>query len=425
MSRPSDGGRRDLARAGRARRLADHLLPPALGSRRVWLVGGQPNKFGAHHKNGRAVPLTPTMTLSTRSSGGSASLRPSTPLRRSPTLTIASLLALATAISAVACGSSTSGAGHTPGGTAAEAGQGADGSLGVGGSASGSTGNRGGTSSGGSGNAASSDGGSSATNGASGANDTSGGSTSTGGTDAIAGSGTVAGSAGSATLGTTQCSDGIDNDGDGLIDGLDPECTGPFDNDEGSFATGIPGDNKDPKWQDCFFDGNSGAGDDGCRYATDCLYGTMAQDDPSCTLSQQCLDFCGALTPNGCDCFGCCTVQAADGSSVDIYEVSSCSIAQLDDEKACPRCTKNTQCQNTCGECELCPGKTVADLPASCTPPTTGTGGASGTGGSSDTGGTSGTGGTGGTSGTGGSSDTGGTGGAPPPPPTYTCDGGA
>ena len=39
------------------------------------------------------------------------------------------------------------------------------------------------------------------------------------------------------------CSDGKDNDGDGLIDGMDPECTGPLDNDEGSFATGIPGDN--------------------------------------------------------------------------------------------------------------------------------------------------------------------------------------
>jgi hypothetical protein len=56
------------------------------------------------------------------------------------------------------------------------------------------------------------------------------------------------------------CSDGIDNDGDGTIDGFDLECTGPADNDEGTFATGISGDNVDPKWQDCFFDGNSGGG---------------------------------------------------------------------------------------------------------------------------------------------------------------------
>ncbi len=39
----------------------------------------------------------------------------------------------------------------------------------------------------------------------------------------------------------------MDNDGDGLVDGFDPECTGPFDDDEATFATGIPGDNKDPR----------------------------------------------------------------------------------------------------------------------------------------------------------------------------------
>ena len=61
-------------------------------------------------------------------------------------------------------------------------------------------------------------------------------------------------------VGSPQCSDGIDNDGDGKIDYDDPECVGPLDNDESSFATGIPGDNMDACKQDCFFDGNSGAG---------------------------------------------------------------------------------------------------------------------------------------------------------------------
>ncbi|HTV23935.1 MAG TPA: hypothetical protein VMG12_34830, partial [Polyangiaceae bacterium] len=69
------------------------------------------------------------------------------------------------------------------------------------------------------------------------------------------------------------CNNGIDDDGDGTVDGFDIECTGGIDNDEGSFATGIPGDNRDPKWQDCFFDGNSGHGDDRCRYPTACLTG--------------------------------------------------------------------------------------------------------------------------------------------------------
>ncbi len=62
-----------------------------------------------------------------------------------------------------------------------------------------------------------------------------------------------------------QCNNGVDDDGDGTVDGFDIECTGAIDDDEGSFATGIPGDNRDPKWQYCFFDGNSGHGDDRCR----------------------------------------------------------------------------------------------------------------------------------------------------------------
>jgi hypothetical protein len=307
-------------------------------------------------------------------------------------------------MSAAACGgSSGSGAGKSHG-NGAEAGQGND-ALGVGGSAARSSGinvTSGGTTGSG-GDAAS---------GASGAADASGGTisvggeTSAGGSVATGGTDATGGSAGTVAMGTTQCNDGIDNDGDGLIDGLDPECTGPWDNDESSFATGIPGDNKDPKWQDCFFDGNSGAGDDGCRYGTDCLLGATPQEDPTCTVSQQCIDNCAPSVPNGCDCFGCCTVQEPDGSTVDIFLASTCSMAKIDDATACPRCTKNTQCQNTCGECELCPGKTAADLPASCTPAPTGTGGTSGSGGS------------------GGGSSSGGTdGNPPPPPPSYTCDG--
>jgi hypothetical protein len=209
--------------------------------------------------------------------------------------------------------------------------------------------------------------------------------------------GSLNGGGGVIATGTTQCSDGKDNDGDGLIDGFDPECTGPGDNDEGSFATGIPGDNRDPKWQDCFFDGNSGAGDDGCRYATGCLTGELKPDDKNCKLSAACIEFCAPLVPNGCDCFGCCTVQLPGGDTVDIETSSTCSVAKIDDAKACTRCVKADACGNTCGHCELCPGKTIADLPADCAP--TGAGGAgSGTG-------------EGGAPGTAGG-------------PSYTCDGG-
>ncbi len=160
-----------------------------------------------------------------------------------------------------------------------------------------------------------------------------------------------------------QCDNGMDDDGDGLIDGQDPECTGPYDNDEGSFATGIPGDNKDPKWQDCFFDGNSGAGDDGCRYHTDCLTGDLPQDDADCSVSQECFDYCRPLTPNGCDCFGCCEVATDSGSVFISIGSDGCSTDNLD---ACNTCVQTEECVNTCGDCELCYGKTIQDLPAYC-----------------------------------------------------------
>ncbi|MEZ4459945.1 MAG: hypothetical protein R3E66_09485 [bacterium] len=195
------------------------------------------------------------------------------------------------------------------------------------------------------------------------------------------------------------CSDGIDNDGDGQVDGFDLECTGPYDNDEDSFATGIPGDNKDPFWQDCFFDGNSGSGNDGCRYRTECLTGELPQSDPDCQLSQRCIDFCAPYTPNGCDCFGCCEVYPQGANTPIFVQIgNTCSDEQFDDLNACPRCVQSTQCGNTCRECELCGGKTVADLPASCS-----TGGDPDMGGGVDMGG----------------SDMGGGG-----DPGYTCDNG-
>ncbi len=192
--------------------------------------------------------------------------------------------------------------------------------------------------------------------------------------------------------GNPQCSNCIDDDGDGYIDVFDIHCSGPLDNNEASFSTGIPGDNIDAVNQDCFFDGNSGAGNDGCSIHVCCLLGAATveacpiganQYDPAeCPpplgtedLSQQCIETCGALTPPGCDCFGCCTVcDPADPSQC--YDIitnpnvsPNCTEENLDDPTQCVRCTQTESCgPSECGgdTCILCPGQSPEDLPDTC-----------------------------------------------------------
>jgi len=177
------------------------------------------------------------------------------------------------------------------------------------------------------------------------------------------------------------CSDGNDNDGDGLIDALDPECTGPCDNSEGSFELDIPGVNKDCK-QDCYWDYDSGAGQDDCDWNHRCdpkspgaVYKATCAYDASftaCTTtqSQQCLDFCLPITPNGCDCFGCCEVYVNGVKYKDTIYLGSGTTCTAKTPQNCAPCTQQVGCMNGCGECELCLGKTVKDLPPKCfTPP--------------------------------------------------------
>jgi len=176
--------------------------------------------------------------------------------------------------------------------------------------------------------------------------------------------------------GMTQCSDGIDNDGDGKTDYDDPECVGPLDNDESSFATGIPGDNIDACKQDCFFDGNSGMGDDGCLWQLKCDPRSMEASCPydqtyatshtmecsvSSSQSQTCIDKCQKLVPNGCDCFGCCAVP---GAPQPIRLATTCTAKDFNDPTKCPPCTQVTQCMTPCGHCDYCIGKDT--LPADC-----------------------------------------------------------
>jgi hypothetical protein len=166
------------------------------------------------------------------------------------------------------------------------------------------------------------------------------------------------------------CSDGVDNDSDGLIDGFDPECTGAGDAYEDSYATGSHGEEQNAKCQDCFFDANSGAGKDGCRRARSCATdGTSAGGTGmcrTCDVEMSCLDSCQPLVPNGCDCFGCCGVWR-DGNVVNVLLGSvDCKADALDDPRRCTRCIPAADCANPCGPCELCPGRRQVDLPASC-----------------------------------------------------------
>jgi hypothetical protein len=182
-----------------------------------------------------------------------------------------------------------------------------------------------------------------------------------------------------------QCGDCEDNDGDGLVDSMDPECLGPCDNTEGpALEPGIGGDTGDQCKRDCYFDFGNGAGNDACNWAyrcdplepkDKCGYNESWLGTTDCpeTQSQQCLDMCLPITPNGCDCFGCCTFPDLAGkgaNSEDQYvwigrtDAPLCTFSTVTDPAACPPCTPEPSCLNTCGRCEICIGKT--SIPADC-----------------------------------------------------------
>lgn len=194
-----------------------------------------------------------------------------------------------------------------------------------------------------------------------------------------------------------QCGDGIDNDGDGLIDWQDPDCLGPCDNTEDSYYGGIPGQSGPACDVDCYWDSNSGSGDDDCKWNHKCdpneqsspghpepiakcaynLSANISGTNQTCSqLEQQqsatCLSFCGPLTPNGCDCFGCCELPAGSGKYVwlgsedEQTNTGSCTAAGLNDPTKCEPCQPVQGCLNTCAKCELCIGKTT--LPPECFP---------------------------------------------------------
>jgi len=188
------------------------------------------------------------------------------------------------------------------------------------------------------------------------------------------------------------CGDCIDNDADGNTDADDGECLGPCDDTEDSYTLGIESGGTSCR-EDCAFDRDSGSGNDGCVFSHTCDEESMAPDYPptgrasceydpngsvpgtnlSCaelrmTQPDTCLDVCLPLTPNGCDCFGCCELPARSGRYVwlggAVDDGADCNPASLGDSSVCRPCTPVPSCLNPCDECEVCAGN--APPAASC-----------------------------------------------------------
>jgi hypothetical protein len=183
------------------------------------------------------------------------------------------------------------------------------------------------------------------------------------------------------------CGDCKDNEGDCRADDRDGECFGACSNNESGFKGEIPGQNQNPcQKMDCYFDQDSGSGNDNCYWSQSCdplepmscnydadssIPGTGSDcAEAQATQSATCNSFCGELTPNGCDCFGCCDVEK-DGNSYTIFLGSedsggegSCNLAVVDQPDKCHPCTQVEGCLNSCDVCELCLGKD--ELPAAC-----------------------------------------------------------
>src|SRR5258706_312705 len=67
-----------------------------------------------------------------------------------------------------------------------------------------------------------------------------------------------------------ECGDCQDNDGDNLIDAEDPNCLGACQNNEAGFSGNIPGQNNAPCKMDCYFDQDTGSGNDDCQWDHHC-----------------------------------------------------------------------------------------------------------------------------------------------------------
>lgn len=176
-----------------------------------------------------------------------------------------------------------------------------------------------------------------------------------------------------------QCGDCIDNDGDGEIDSHDRECLGPCDNTEGpALEPDVGGLGANSCQMDCFFDFGTGQGNDNCQWDHRCdpevpepglcpyQPSRVGTADCPATQAPMCATVCGPMTPNGCDCFGCCAMPNAGPGGVGSRNVyigaldsnnnGTCTFADIADPVKCPTCTPVGNCFNPCDTCEVCIG---------------------------------------------------------------------
>ena len=154
-----------------------------------------------------------------------------------------------------------------------------------------------------------------------------------------------------------ECSDGLDNDGNGQIDSASVYCKLPGNNDESSFRSGIPGDDGNlPRSLDTFFDLNGGSGDDSCNLHACCMIAGACPADlepglfnPSlCIAAVACVDNTKPVIQPGCDAFGCCEMHDTITSTDRIVFINpvvspNCTIATIGDGASCRACTPNPE----------------------------------------------------------------------------------
>jgi len=181
------------------------------------------------------------------------------------------------------------------------------------------------------------------------------------------------------------CGDCEDNDEDGKVDWRDRECLGPCDNTEGpALISDVGGVTGSTCHIDCYFDyGNGmGTGSDDCWWDHQCdplepekdlcpYDNKVANNEHFCPDEQSdlCDTICLPFTPNGCDCFGCCTFPELEGKgpggsdgyvwigAKDSDGNGICTLADVSNPEKCPPCTPIDNCFNECGRCEICIGK--------------------------------------------------------------------